>query len=134
MRGELDRLVELYDRGALSRRQLLAAVLALVADATAVNATVARPGALRRARTLNHVTLSVADLQRSRAFYERLLGVQGRLQGADACVFNLENGFFMLDTYADEGDVAAHPRGIDHYCVPRRLQALRCRDHAACYD
>jgi len=117
MHGELDRLLALYERGVLTRRQLLAAMVALAVGAPAVNAAVVASRELPRARTLNHVTLSVADLARSRAFYERLLGVQGQVQGTTACVFGLENGFFMVETYAREGGVAAHPRGIDHVCV-----------------
>src|SRR5215207_4784424 len=125
MHSELDRLLALYERGALTRRQLLAAVAALAAGPAAVSGaapswahSLRAPRTLPRARTLNHVTLSVADVGRSRAFYERLLGVRGRLEGADACVFTLENGFFMLDGYVNEaGGAAAHPRGIDHVCV-----------------
>jgi catechol 2,3-dioxygenase-like lactoylglutathione lyase family enzyme len=112
MREQFSQLLELHEHGVLDRRQLLGALVAVAAGAT--------PGLARddepRARSLNHVTLSVADVQRSREFYERLLGVRARAEQQRSAVLPVGNGFLVLDSYAGDKP-AAHPRGIDHFCV-----------------
>ncbi len=62
----LDSLLDAYDRGKLSRRGLLAALVPLVsAEGAADTLTV---------KTVNHVTLSVSDIEKSREFYQNLFG------------------------------------------------------------
>ena len=103
----LDQLLGMHESGVLDRRQLLSALVAL---------TFANRSAPRRGRTLNHVTLSVGDVDRSLAFYEQLLGFAPRTHDPGHVTFELENGSLVLDSYATEA-VGDHPRGIDHYCV-----------------
>ena len=114
---QLDQLLGMHESGALDRRQLLGALVALT---FANRPTTLDPGpagpAPRRGRTLNHVTLSVGDVDRSQAFYEQLLGFAPRTHDPGHVTFELENGSLVLDSYATEA-VGDHPRGIDHYCV-----------------
>ena len=62
----LDQLLRLYERHELSRRELLGALAALGAGATVDGASgKAAQTAAAQGRTLNHVSLGVADLRRS---------------------------------------------------------------------
>ncbi len=68
MKSQLDRLFDSYDRGEVSRRGLMAALVPLVAAAPAEAAETLS------VKSVNHVTLSVTDIERSRQFYQDLFG------------------------------------------------------------
>ena len=76
MQDSVENLVTLFENGTLNRQQLIQGLLAamapisMVADAPAETSTVST----FRGRSLNHVTLSVTDVERSQEFYSRLLG------------------------------------------------------------
>ncbi len=78
---EVDRLLKAYERGALTRRQLLAGI---VASATAAAGIEASSGAgeagqasqisplAGRVRSINHINMQVSSIQRSVEFYQKL--------------------------------------------------------------
>ena len=76
MKDSVENLVTLFEKGTLNRQQLVQGLLAamaassMVADAQADTSTLST----FRGRSLNHVTLSVTDVERSQEFYSRLLG------------------------------------------------------------
>lgn len=117
MLDHVDHLVELYDSGTVTRRQLLSGLMAL-----AVVPPVRPPSRplgsspdappLFRARTLNHVTLLSNDVARSKAFYQTLGGMGIHDEGPDYCEFNLGEGF--LGTYAQ---TEGRRTGFDHFCL-----------------
>ena len=72
MRDTFDTLLKQYEDGKLTRRQVLGALTAMALPAGAR----AQTGV--RARTLHHVNVGVADLDRSEAFYRNLLGLPAR--------------------------------------------------------
>ena len=112
---QLEQLLAMHESGVLDRRQLLGALVAtLTSPRHPMRSDYAR-SALRRGRTLNHVTLSVSDISRSKAFYGQLLGLGFKSDRSEQAIFQLENGALVLDSY--EGKSADHPRGIDHFCV-----------------
>jgi catechol 2,3-dioxygenase-like lactoylglutathione lyase family enzyme len=114
MDDQVEHLVSLYDRGDISRRQLLQGLLALsvygAASGRALGASSGEP--LLRARTINHVTLYASDVARSRAFYQRLAGLPIRDEAKDFCEFRLEGGFLGL-----YGPEAGRRPGFDHFCL-----------------
>ena len=114
MQDQVEHLVNLYDGGAIGRRQLLHGLLALGvcgrAAGEALDASSGEP--LFRARTINHVTLYAKDVARSKAFYRRLAGLVIRDEAKDFCEFRLEGGFLGL--YAPE---AERRPGFDHFCL-----------------
>ena len=61
MIAELENLLSRYEQGGMNRRQLVAALAAAQAPL--------------RTATLNHVTLAVSDVERSRRFYGELLSM-----------------------------------------------------------
>jgi catechol 2,3-dioxygenase-like lactoylglutathione lyase family enzyme len=98
-------------RIALSRRQLLGGLAGLAAaSSTAQAAPLFRPS------QLNHVTLWVSDLERSRAFYRNLFGGPQWTLSPDAlCCFDL--GANPLGLYLVPRGT---PLGIDHFCIGLR--------------
>jgi len=117
MHDEVEQLVGLYDRGTLSRRQLLHGLFALgVGPSLPTPLAGGLPGArqasaLFHVRTLNHVTLYASSVARSKAFYQRLTGLPIQAEDKDSCEFRLEGGF--LGIYALE---AGQRPGFDHFC------------------
>ena len=117
MHHEMERLVALYDRGGLSRRQLIQGLFALSVGHYVANplTTVLRESEqtapLFHTRTLNHVTLYSTNVARSKAFYQRLTGLPIQAEDKDFCEFRLEGGF--LGIYAPD---AGQQPGFNHFC------------------
>jgi glutathione S-transferase fosA5 len=104
----VDALLSDYERGRLSRRDL---VYCLTAAAAAPLAARAQEGVLR-AHTLNHVSLIVSELDRSVAFYQGLFGMTVR-SVQDGGV-NLAVGDAFVGLYQGGGNAAPH---INHFCL-----------------
>ena len=109
MERVLESLVSRYERGQCSRRELLATLGMLVAMPSITTAA-APPAPLFRCRELNHVTLRVRELGRSKQFYSRLLGLPLLSEDKDWCRLSLGRGFLSLWQ-----ESAA--TGFDHWCV-----------------
>jgi catechol 2,3-dioxygenase-like lactoylglutathione lyase family enzyme len=103
----VESLLTHYERGRLSRRELVAMLAALAA---APRTATAQPAALRAA-TLNHASLIVSDLDRSVAFYQRSFGlsVKSTQQGG----VNLAVGDAFLGIYQGGANAVPH---INHLC------------------
>lgn len=114
MHDQVDQFLGLYERRGISRRALIEGLTALVLGSRAAG----QPSSGRaqepfvRAHTLNHVTITTADVARSKAFYQRLAGLAIRNEGKDFCELQLEGSFLGL--YATE---AAQNPGFDHFCL-----------------
>jgi catechol 2,3-dioxygenase-like lactoylglutathione lyase family enzyme len=109
----LDQLMTLYDRREISRRDLLGAlaVLGIGGTAGAQTAPAAREGVVQ-AKTINHVSLGVADVARSTEFYDRLLNLPVIDHAENGfCEYRLGNGFFGL--YGGPG----MKQGLDHVAI-----------------
>lgn len=78
-----------------------------------------------RLRGLDHITLRVADLDRSVAFYQETLGCQIEVSNNGAGLVQLRAGDSLIDLAAVNGRVgrlggaaAGHEgRNLDHFCV-----------------
>ncbi|MBN8729815.1 MAG: VOC family protein [Acidobacteria bacterium] len=105
MRHTIETLVSRFERGLLSRRELVSALAALAGATQAA----AAPETFRPA-TLNHVTLSVTNLEQSRAFYQGILQAEviGSVQAEKD--LSLGSGFLALMS-------VNRPVGIDHFCI-----------------
>ena len=111
MIANIDALVTSYERGALTRRQLLGALAALAAPAAA--GAQSSPSDLMKGRMLHHVNVRVSDVARSEAFYRRLLGAGPSrvVQGPDNHGLDLPGGGLIILQKSDQ------PGRIDHFCV-----------------
>jgi predicted enzyme related to lactoylglutathione lyase len=105
MSQTIDSLLGDYETGRLSRRDLVLTLAALAA------APAAAQSAALRARSLNHVSLIVSDLERSVDFYQRVFGLGVRSQQTGGV--NLAVGDAFLGIYQAG---AGAPAQINHFC------------------
>jgi catechol 2,3-dioxygenase-like lactoylglutathione lyase family enzyme len=116
MTGYVEKLVSDFEDHRISRRQLVATLMALVAapKELAAHQEVAQ---VARARTINHVSIGVSDVEASAAFYQRLLGLEVVSRPGNGGInLGLSDGF--LGIYSIPGYVGrAHHvcLGVDDY-------------------
>ena len=108
MNDDVDVLVRKYDDGMISRRQLLIGIAALT-GANGGSAAAADSTAFE-GKSLNHVTLSVSDVERSTGFYRSILGVSIISEQKNGV--NLGLGDSFLGIYA----IKESPR-VNHFCI-----------------
>ena len=110
-------LVEDFERGLLSRRQLVSRLMGLGAALAAMpGAAEARQvgGGTFQATGLNHVALNVSSVPRSRDFYIKHLGLKViREGGEDNCFLGSGDDFFLTLFHGDQP-------GLNHYCYAIR--------------
>ena len=104
MDSMIDSLFDQYERGRMTRRHLVQAlaVLVLPERALAQDAATA-PTPIVRGLSVNHVALTVSDIQRTFAFYERLFGVTRGWPATDAGTgihMDLPDGYISADSVA----------------------------------
>jgi lactoylglutathione lyase len=135
MLKELERLVTQYDERRLTRRELVAGLLAVAAVGSASPAAAAQTAPVARARTLNHVSLAVSDVERSAVFYQALLGLEVVSRPGNGGI-NLGLGGSFLGLYAlqNVGTVNHFCMGVDDYDADRIAEALGRRGIQARVD
>ena len=105
----VEKLLTSYENGHLSRRQLLTAlaILTIPAGSEAQSGTPILNG-----RNLHHISLHVADVARSEAFYRHTFALPAsrKLQG-NAVGFDLPGGGLVS---IQKGDPAGR---LDHFCI-----------------
>jgi glyoxylase I family protein len=107
MPTDLELLIDHYDTGRVSRRELLGALAMLALPHTQAS----KAPKIGVAKQINHATLYVRDVEQSRAFYQRLFGMPVLI--AQPPGVNLAVGSGFLGLYPiDPGE---SPR-IDHVC------------------
>lgn len=126
METELDRLLTQYERGRLTRRELLGALAALAAGPDALAASEPAVGAVRQ---LNHVSIFVQNVQKSVAFYQSLFGLP-LLTRQDPGV-NLNAGSGFLGIYPAQAGAAGSIHhlclGLENFDADRTLERLTTR-------
>lgn len=144
MEAAIDGLVQQFEAGTLSRRQLVRRIGALAALVTPVGSTLATPGgpgaapaggrgsgqegaSTFQAVGLNHIALSVTDIPRSRDFYVRHLGLTVSRESASSCFLDCGDDFVAL--------FRSGQPGLNHYCyavedydVDEAAETLRAND------
>jgi catechol 2,3-dioxygenase-like lactoylglutathione lyase family enzyme len=110
-------LIEDFERGRLSRRQLAARLMGLgaaMASTARADAAGRAEGGTFEATGLNHVALDVKSVPRSRDFYKKHLGLNvTRDGGEDNCFLGAGDDFF-LTLFRGERP------GLNHYCYSIR--------------
>jgi catechol 2,3-dioxygenase-like lactoylglutathione lyase family enzyme len=95
----LSKMLEGYKTGKLSRRHLIQSLAAL--------ATTASAAPTFKVVALNHIAIPVTDVQRSRNFYQKPLGLPLICDTPDNCFLGVGKNFLTLFQNP-------HP-GLDHY-------------------
>jgi catechol 2,3-dioxygenase-like lactoylglutathione lyase family enzyme len=110
MDPSLDQLINRYDTGLVTRRELLAALAGLMTASTTAAAAQSAP--LGAVKQLNHVSVFVPDVAKATAFYQGLFGMTV-LTRQDPGV-NLDAGAGFLGIYPTQAGAAA---SINHLCL-----------------
>ena len=84
MQNEIARMVLDFEHGRLSRRQLIAHLAGIIAAAAGARSILGQSGAVKPAEAattfqavdLDHIALSVRDVQRSQQWYQKHLGLK----------------------------------------------------------
>ena len=130
-----EQIIHLVDRFAarqISRRELVAS-LTMLAGAAAPAA--AQSPAVARGQTLNHASLAVADVERSAAFYSKLLDLKVVSRPGNGGI-NLGLGTSFLGVYkiAEPGRVHHVCIGVDDYDPDRIASRLKEQSVQATVD
>ncbi len=133
MTNRADQLLTAYEKGKLTRRQLLSA-LALAGMSTSVSARQNASPLQGRASIFHHVNIFVSNLPRSAAFYQKL-GLPSTLRpiypapGGAAYALDFNNGSFLslIQTTDPErvGTIDHFSIGIDNFDFERDTAAIR---------
>jgi catechol 2,3-dioxygenase-like lactoylglutathione lyase family enzyme len=114
METQISRIVQDYESGQITRRQLLTRLGAMMvllgggAGARAAESAAGTTGSTFEATSLNHIALHVTDVARSRDFYVKHLGMKVSRDSGTSAFLTCGNNFVALF----RGD---RP-GMDHYC------------------
>jgi catechol 2,3-dioxygenase-like lactoylglutathione lyase family enzyme len=117
MRELIDRLLDRYERGVVTRRELVGALSVALVPGSSPRAARSRPEleqtGLLRGININHVNLQVSDLDRSVDFYRRLFSLPPRREvPGRPFALDLADGLSFLSVPQRD------PTGvIDHFCV-----------------
>jgi catechol 2,3-dioxygenase-like lactoylglutathione lyase family enzyme len=108
MKSTISRLLETYENGKLSRRDLVQG-LALLAASSGTTSAAGFQG-----NSINHVSLYVSDLQRSSDFYQRALGcIVNKRAGNNQLMFG--KSFLVLRPGKPAGKVDHLAIGVDNF-------------------
>ena len=112
MTETIDHLVSQFERRGLTRRELVAALAAMVASTgSGAAAQTPQPTLAAQGATLNHVSLAVTDVERSADFYSRLLGLKVVSRPGNGGI-NLGLGGSFLGVYKLQ-----NPGTVNHFCI-----------------
>jgi catechol 2,3-dioxygenase-like lactoylglutathione lyase family enzyme len=109
-------LVTGFERGALTRRELIRALSALVA-AGATSSSAAAQAAGLQATGINHTSVLVTDLQRSADFYRRIFGLVPVSEDKPNRILRLGVGGAGVGSTLVSLRQQAPPGLIDHFAV-----------------
>jgi catechol 2,3-dioxygenase-like lactoylglutathione lyase family enzyme len=145
MESAIDKAVQAFERGKLSRRDLVQGLTAIVAAAGAGGAAaaqgVARGGITQvpdmgplagaapfRPTGIDHISILVEDLQRSAEFYARLFGLRPVSEDVPNKILRLANDDDKIIVSVRQKE----PNGaIDHYCF--RVDGLNQQEATATF-
>ena len=126
MQQEIDSLVEKFEQKKLSRRELVTALVATV-GAVATGTTLAQiPQPVATGRSMNHVSLSVTDVNRSADFYSRVLALDIISRPANGGL-NMglgEESFLGLYNLPNPGGMHHLCIGVDNYNADMLAESL----------
>jgi len=98
-------MLESYERGKVSRRQLIQGLAAIAAAAPAAAAA----SSPFKGVGLNHIALRATDVPRARDFYQKLLGLPVVRESQNDCFLGLGKNFMAI--------FRNQTAGMDHYCI-----------------
>jgi catechol 2,3-dioxygenase-like lactoylglutathione lyase family enzyme len=114
MENNISTLVSQYERGSLSRRQLIQGLTLLVGSTLAAGGAVAAPAGALETANLDHVSLQAGDVEKTAAFYKSVFGLPVLNEDKATKTIRLSVG-------SAGGRIAirqVEPHGVvDHFCL-----------------
>ena len=107
----ISKLLSSYEKGSLSRRELVSGLALLAAGGPAAAAPAQDEVDFKNAN-IDHISIHVADLQRSIDFYQRMFGFSV-VSRADPDIVRLGNGKILVSVNLGAGP----PRTVDHFAI-----------------
>jgi len=119
MASMVDSLFDQYESGRMTRRGLVQALAALVLPAKILAQDAApAPAPIVRGLGVNHIGLTVGDIERSYVFYQKLFGVTKGWPATNAGTgihLDFPIGYISVDSVAEKKGVITHfSVSIDH--------------------
>ena len=106
METAISKIVQNYERGKISRRELISGLALLAA---APRPAAAAPASTFKGLGFNHLALDVTDIARSRDFYMKHLGMNVLRESASDCFLGLGPDFLAL--------FKREKAEMDHFCI-----------------
>jgi catechol 2,3-dioxygenase-like lactoylglutathione lyase family enzyme len=136
MRAEIEDLVGKFEGRGLSRRELVAALVGLVASAAAGPAA-AQESVIKVAqgKTINHVSMAVTDVEKAAGFYKSLLGLREVSRPGNGGInLGLGDGFLGLYKLPNPGTVNHFCIGVDDFDPDKMADRLKAQGIQATVD
>ena len=105
MKPLISKMLESYEQGKVTRRQLVQGLAAIAAAAQTSPAA----GSTFRGLSINHIALRVTNIPRSRDFYRKHFGLPVLNESQSNCFLGLGKDFLALFQNPNAG--------LDHYCI-----------------
>jgi catechol 2,3-dioxygenase-like lactoylglutathione lyase family enzyme len=139
MTVEIESLVAKFEAQDMSRRELVAALAGIVAAAAAPVVPAAAQGApvtaVAQGRTINHVSMAVADVEKAASFYKALLGLKEVSRPGNGGInLGLGGGFLGLYKLPNPGTVNHFCIGVDDFEPDVMAERLKAQGIAATVD
>lgn len=124
MTEAIEKILDDYDRGKMSRRQFALSLAALAAGTLSPGAGIASPASTGfQAVSINHVTVRVPDLHRTSQFYQDFFGMPLKQQSATVHILGVGHSFFGIEQGDGQAAVNHYDFGIAHF----NADAIRTR-------
>jgi catechol 2,3-dioxygenase-like lactoylglutathione lyase family enzyme len=124
MQPVIERLLNDFERGALTRRQLATALAALVSGA----AQAAPKDAGLKAVTLNHITVRVPDVQKTSRFYQEFFGMPLKQHSEKTHILGVGKSFFGIEQKGTPAELDHYDFGIAGFDADAVMAKLKARN------
>ncbi len=121
----IEKLLNDFEHGGLTRRQLAAALAALVTGAS--QAAPKKDEGLK-AVTLNHVTVRVADVHKTSQFYQEFFGMPLKQHSEKTHILGVGKSFFGIEQKPGGPALDHYDFGIAGFDADAVLAKLKARD------
>jgi catechol 2,3-dioxygenase-like lactoylglutathione lyase family enzyme len=120
----IEKLLTDFERGLVSRRQLAAALAALVSGA----AHAAPNNQGLNAVTLNHVTVRVPDVRKTSQFYQEFFGMPLKQHSENTHILGVGKSFFGIEQKGTPAELDHFDFGIAGFDADTVLAKLKARN------
>jgi catechol 2,3-dioxygenase-like lactoylglutathione lyase family enzyme len=119
----IENMISQFERGAMTRRQLALSITALF---TTARSSSAAPD--MKAVTLNHVTVKVADVQRTSKFYQEVFGMPLKQHSESTHILGVGKSFFGIEQKPGGPALDHYDFGIANFNADEVTAKLKARN------